>query len=82
LLQAENDDVDYINNSLVYYVALKDAGVRVEMHVYAQGGQAFGAPRFRSRGSPGWSDLAGDDRDDCEVGVTPMISTTMCHFAD
>jgi len=42
LVQAENDNVDNINNSLVYYVALKNAGVPVEMHLYAEGKHAFG----------------------------------------
>ena len=42
LLQAENDDVDNVNNSLVYYIALKNAGVPVEMHLYAEGRHAFG----------------------------------------
>jgi len=42
LVQAENDPVDNVNNSLVYYMALKNAGVPVEMHLYAQGGHAFG----------------------------------------
>jgi acetyl esterase/lipase len=42
LLQAENDDVDNVNNSLVYYIALKNAGVPVEMHLYAEGKHAFG----------------------------------------
>ena len=42
LLQAENDPVDPINNSLVYYMALKNTGVPVEMHLYAQGGHGFG----------------------------------------
>jgi len=42
IVQAENDPVDSINNSLVYYIALKNAGVPVEMHLYAQGGHAFG----------------------------------------
>jgi len=42
LLQAENDNVDSINNSLVYYIALKSAGVPVEMHLYAEGKHAFG----------------------------------------
>ncbi|HKP93047.1 MAG TPA: alpha/beta hydrolase, partial [Chthoniobacterales bacterium] len=42
LLQAQNDDVDDVNNSLVYYRALKKAGVPVEMHLYAEGGHAFG----------------------------------------
>jgi acetyl esterase/lipase len=42
LLQAEDDDVDSVNHSLAYYTALKAAGVPVEMHLYAQGGHAFG----------------------------------------
>ena len=42
LVQAENDYVDGINQSLVYYIALKDAKVPVEMHLYAGGGHAFG----------------------------------------
>jgi acetyl esterase/lipase len=42
LLQNEDDHVDGVDQSLVYYRALKDAGVPVEMHLYAQGGHAFG----------------------------------------
>jgi acetyl esterase/lipase len=42
LLQNEDDHVDGVNQSLVYYIALKNAGVPVEMHLYAQGGHAFG----------------------------------------
>jgi acetyl esterase/lipase len=45
LLQAEDDYVDNVNQSLVYYIALKDATVPVEMHLYAQGGHAFGLRR-------------------------------------
>lgn len=45
LVQAEDDHVDGVTQSLVYYVALKDAGVPVEMHLYAQGGHAFGLRR-------------------------------------
>jgi acetyl esterase/lipase len=45
LLQAENDPVDNVQNSLVYYAALKKAGVPVEMHLYAEGGHAFGLRR-------------------------------------
>ena len=47
LLQAENDPVDNANNSLVYYMALKNAGVPVEMHLYAQGGHGFGLRRTK-----------------------------------
>ncbi|HWA61134.1 MAG TPA: prolyl oligopeptidase family serine peptidase [Caulobacteraceae bacterium] len=42
LLQAENDPVDTIEQSLAYYVALQKAGVPTEMHLYAEGGHAFG----------------------------------------
>ena len=42
LLQNEDDNVDGVNQSLVYYAALKKAGIPVEMHLYAQGGHAFG----------------------------------------
>ena len=42
LLQAEDDHVDNVNDALAYYIALKKAGVPVEMHLYAQGGHAFG----------------------------------------
>jgi acetyl esterase/lipase len=42
LVQAEDDHVDDVKNSLVYYTALKDAGVPAEMHLYAHGGHAFG----------------------------------------
>lgn len=42
LLQAEDDYTDGVNQSLAYYTALKNAGVPVEMHLYAHGGHAFG----------------------------------------
>lgn len=45
LVQAENDNVDGVHQSIAYYIALKDAGVPVEMHLYAQGGHAFGLRR-------------------------------------
>jgi acetyl esterase/lipase len=47
LLQAEDDNVDGVTQSLVYYIALKKAGVPVEMHLYAQGGHAFGLRRTK-----------------------------------
>jgi acetyl esterase/lipase len=45
LVQAENDDVDNVNNSIAYYIALKDAGVPAELHLYAEGKHAFGLRR-------------------------------------
>src|SRR5439155_4272261 len=47
LLQAEDDPVDDVENSLVYYEALKKAEVPVEMHLYAQDGHAFGLRRTK-----------------------------------
>ena len=47
LLQAETDSVDNVNQALVYYTALKDAQVPVEMHLYTNGGHAFGLRRTR-----------------------------------
>lgn len=42
LLQAADDPVDTVQNSLVYFIALKKASVPVEYHVYPKGGHAFG----------------------------------------
>jgi acetyl esterase/lipase len=42
LLQNEDDHVDNVDDALSYYIALKKAGVPVEIHSYAQGGHAFG----------------------------------------
>jgi acetyl esterase/lipase len=47
LVQAEDDNVDGVNQSVAYYIALKKAGVPVEMHLYAQGGHAFGLRRTK-----------------------------------
>lgn len=56
LLQAENDNVDGVNQALTYYVALKNAGVPVEMHLYAQGGHGFGL-RHAELPIGGWPQL-------------------------
>ncbi len=45
LAQAQNDSVDGVSNSLIYYAALKNAGVPAELHLYATGGHAFGLRR-------------------------------------
>lgn len=47
LLRAEDDKVDGINQSLAYYIALKNADVPVEIHLYAHGGHAFGLRRTK-----------------------------------
>lgn len=57
LVQAVDDPVDTVQNSLVYFLALKKAGVHVEYHLYAKGGHAFG---IRKTDLPitGWPQLA------------------------
>lgn len=56
LLQAEDDPVDPVENSLVYYSALRKAGVPAEMHIYMNGRHAFA---LRPTESPitGWPQL-------------------------
>jgi acetyl esterase/lipase len=68
LLQAEDDHVDNVNDSLAYYIALKNAGVPVEMHLYAQGGHAFGLRRTKSP-ITGWPQLV-----ETWLGTIGMIS--------
>jgi acetyl esterase/lipase len=45
LLQAEDDPIDPVENSLAYHAALQKAGVPVEMHLYVTGGHGFGLRR-------------------------------------
>jgi acetyl esterase/lipase len=45
LLQAEDDHIDSAYDSLAYFLALKQAGVPAELHIYAQGNHAFGLRR-------------------------------------
>ena len=56
LLQAGNDNVDTIQHSLVYYIALKKAGVPTEYHIYAEGGHAFGLKESAQK-IPNWEKL-------------------------
>jgi len=68
LLQAEDDHVDNVDDSLAYYIALKKAGVPVEMHLYAQGGHAFGLRRTKLP-ITGWPELV-----ETWLGTVGMIS--------
>lgn len=56
ILQAGNDPIDPIENSLVYYMALQKAKVHAEYHVYAEGGHAFGLDRT-ILDNPNWNKL-------------------------
>ena len=44
LAQAEDDPV-HVENSVVYFMALKNAKVPAEMHIFAQGGHGYGLRR-------------------------------------
>jgi acetyl esterase/lipase len=57
LVQAADDPIDPVKNSLVYYAALRKAGVPAEMHVYVKGGHAFGLRRTESP-ITAWTELA------------------------
>jgi acetyl esterase/lipase len=57
LVQAEDDDVDGVKQSLIYYTALARVHVPAEMHLYAHGGHAFGLRRTKLP-ITGWPVLA------------------------
>ncbi|MBA2079689.1 alpha/beta hydrolase [Rhodanobacter sp. PCA2] len=57
IVQAEDDDVDGVQQALVYFAGLKQAGVPTEMHLYAHGGHAFGVRRT-DKPITRWTDLA------------------------
>jgi len=68
LLQAEDDPIDPVENSLVYHAALRKAGVPAEMHLYVKGGHAFGLRRTESP-ITGWPQLV-----EAWLGTIGMIS--------
>jgi acetyl esterase/lipase len=44
IVQAEDDPV-HVENAVVYFLALKNAKVSAELHIYAQGGHGYGLRR-------------------------------------
>jgi acetyl esterase/lipase len=58
LIQTE-DDKSYINSSLFYYYALKEAGVPAWMHLYSKGGHGYGL-RDTNAAVNEWPDRAED----------------------
>lgn len=69
ILQAWDDEVDGIQQSLIYARALETAGVSAEVHLFARGGHAFG---LRPTGHPvdRWPTLVEDWLG--EIGVLHM----------
>jgi acetyl esterase/lipase len=68
LLQAEDDHIDSVYDSLAYYIALEKAGVPAEMHLYARGGHAFGL-RHTNSAITDWPQLV--DRWLVTIGMIP-----------
>lgn len=58
IIQTE-DDKSFIDSSLFYYYALKEAGIPASMHLYSKGGHGYG---LRDTGTPvnEWPDRAED----------------------
>ena len=56
IVQAQDDSVDTVRNALVYYTALRNAGVPAELHIFPEGGHAFGLRRTRMP-ITAWPDL-------------------------
>jgi acetyl esterase/lipase len=69
LLQNEDDHVDNVDDALSYYIALKNAGVLTEMHLYPHGGHAFGLRRTKLPVTA-WPQLV--DTWMQSIGVTPQ----------
>lgn len=55
LLQAKDDTV-HMENATAYVLALKNAGVQTELHVYAEVGHGYGLRRTKLPVT-GWPDL-------------------------
>lgn len=75
ILQAGNDPVDTIQNSLVLYIALKKAAVPAEYHIYAEGGHAFGLNRT-ALDNPDWNKLPIADWENLVVRWLKTINMT------
>ncbi|MEO5774586.1 MAG: alpha/beta hydrolase [Sphingomicrobium sp.] len=56
IIAAEDDPVDDVHNSITYFLALREAKVKAEMHIYAEGGHGFGLRRT-DKPVTHWTDL-------------------------
>ena len=57
IIQTEDDGI-HVENALVWYKALKDAGVKAEMHLYECGGHGYGIADRPGIPVTGWERLA------------------------
>lgn len=58
LIHAMDDHTDNVRHSMAYGLALHDAGVPVEMHLFAEGGHAFGMRPTSAPITTEWAKLA------------------------
>jgi acetyl esterase/lipase len=72
IVQAGDDPVDDVRESITYYVALQQAGIPVEMHLYAVGGHGFGIRKSPNPISD-WTVLA--ERWMRTIGVMPSTGS-------
>ena len=56
ILHAMNDPIDDVRQAMAYALALNDAGVPVDMRLYARGGHAFGLRRTADPVTREWPD--------------------------
>jgi len=68
IVQAGDDPKDDVRHSLTYYLALQQASIPVEMHLYAEGGHAFGV-RKSSAAITNWPAFA--EKWMSGIGVVP-----------
>ena len=57
LIHSMNDPTDDVRHSMAYGLALNDVGVKVEMHLYAKGGHAFGIRPASDPITTAWPEL-------------------------
>ena len=67
IVHADDDKAVKVENSIRFYLALREAGVPAELHIFEQGGHGFGM-REQHRPVDGWPDLL---RDWLNIAVVP-----------
>ncbi|MBY0357969.1 MAG: alpha/beta hydrolase [Candidatus Obscuribacterales bacterium] len=58
IVQAQDDPVDGIANSIAYFTALKKAGIPAELHIFSEGKHAFGLKASPKLPVSAWPSLA------------------------
>ncbi|WP_425611753.1 alpha/beta hydrolase [Xanthomonas hawaiiensis] len=58
LVQAQDDPVVSVENSLLFYQALRQAGIPAELHLFAHGGHGFGVRGIAGLPLAAWPQLA------------------------